>query len=137
MTGLTFKQWMNWIQVPTNLSSHGGEVDAWIEQLNGALDRLGRPFAYRVDRAIRSYVANYPRWVANWHKRAMADQIEQRIFPKLRGIETDQGEAAQALRTIGGVVEQLDDEPLKKSFIASHQNQSTFLFRGVIRDDNE
>lgn len=135
--GLTFKQWMNWIQPLTNLNTHAGEVDAWIEQLNGALDRLGRPFAYRVDRAIRSYVANYPRWVPNWHKRAMADQIEQRIFPKLRGVEPDQGDAAQALRTIGSIVDQLDDEPLKKSFAASHQNQSTFLFRGVIRDENE
>ncbi len=135
--GLTFKQWMTWIQPLTNLNTHAGEVDAWIEQLNGALDRLGRPFAYRVDRAIRSYVANYPRWVPNWHKRAMADQIEQRIFPKLRGVEPDQGEAAQALRTIGSIVDQLDDEPLKKSFVASHQNQSTFLFRGVIRDENE
>lgn len=135
--GLTFKQWMNWIQPLTNLSTHDGEVDGWIEQLNGALDRLGRPFAYRVDRAIRSYIANYPRWIPNWHKRAMADQIEQRIFPKLRGVEPDQGEAAQALRTIGSIVDQLDDDPLKRSFVASHQNQSTFLFRGVIRDENE
>jgi predicted nucleic acid-binding Zn-ribbon protein len=135
--GLTFKQWMSWIQPLTNLNTHAGEVDAWIEQLNGALDRLGRPFAYRVDRAIRSYVANYPRWVPNWHKRAMADQIEQRIFPKLRGVEPDQGEATQALRTIGSIVDQLDDEPLKRSFDVSHQNQSTFLFRGVVRDENE
>jgi len=135
--GLTFKQWMSWIQPLTNLNTHASEVDAWIEQLNGALDRLGRPFAYRVDRAIRSYIANYPRWVPNWHKRAMADQIEQRIFPKLRGVEPEQGEATQALRTIGSIVDQLDDEPLKKSFVVSHQNQSTFLFRGVVRDENE
>jgi predicted nucleic acid-binding Zn-ribbon protein len=135
--GLTFKHWMSWIRPLIKLDTHVGEVDAWIEQLNNALDRLGRPFAYRVDRAIRSYVANYPRWVPNWHKRAMADQIEQRIFPKLRGIEPEQGEATQALRTIGGIIDQLDDEPLKRSFVASHQNQSTFLFRGVVRDENE
>jgi len=135
--GLTLKQWMDWIHPPTYLNNHSGEVDTWIEQLNGALDRLGRPFAYRVDRAIRTYIANYPRWVTNWHKRAMADQIEQRIFPKLRGVEPDQGEAAHALRTIGNILDQLDDEPLKKAFAASHQNQSTFLFRGVIRDENE
>lgn len=135
--GLTFNQWLSWIKPLTNLETHAAEVDGWIEQLNGALDRLGRPFAYRVDRAIRSYVANYPRWVPNWHKRAMADQIEQRIFPKLRGVEPDQGEAAQALRTIGTIVDQLGDEPLKQSFVASHQNQSTFLFRGVARDDND
>src|SRR5205814_6892735 len=65
--GLTFKHWMSWIRPLIKLDTHVGEVDAWIEQLNNALDRLGRPFAYRVDRAIRSYVANYPRWVPNWH----------------------------------------------------------------------
>lgn len=136
--GLTFKQWMSWIQPLTSLSSdNASKLDDWIQQLNDALVSLGRPFAYRVGNAIRSYVANYPRWVPNWHKRAMADQIEQRIFPKLRGVELDQGEAARALKTIEQVVSELDDEPLKKSFAASHQNQSTFLFRGVVRDENE
>lgn len=135
--GLKFENWMHWIQPLTNLGPHAGEIDSCIDQLNNALDRLGRPFAFRVDRAIRSYVANYPRWVDNWHKRAMADQIEQRIFPKLRGIEPDQGEAAPALRIIGGIIDQLEDEPLKKAFDASHANQPTFLFRGVVRDENE
>jgi 5-methylcytosine-specific restriction endonuclease McrBC GTP-binding regulatory subunit McrB len=135
--GLTFENWTKWIRPLTDLSQHASEVDGWIEKLNNALDSLGRPFAYRVDRAIRSYVANYPRWVSNWHKRAMADQIQQRIFPKLRGIEPDQGEATQALRIIGGIIGHLEDEPLKKAFDASHINQPTFLFRGVVRDENE
>jgi len=135
--GLTFKNWTKWILPLTNLGPHAAEVDKWIDALNSALDRLGRPFAYRVDRAIRSYVANYPRWVNNWHKRAMADQIQQRIFPKLRGIESDQGEATEALHTIGGIIDELEDEPLKKAFEASHVNHPTFLFRGVVRDEND
>jgi hypothetical protein len=64
----------------------------------------------------------------------MADQIEQRIFPKLRGIEPDQGQAAQSLRIIGSIIDELDDEPLKRAFQASHINQPTFLFRGVVRE---
>jgi hypothetical protein len=135
--GLRFENWMQWVQPMTNLGPHAGEIDGWIDQINNALDRLGRPFAFRVDQAIRSYVANYPRWVPNWHKRAMADQIEQRIFPKLRGIEPDQGEAGQALRIIGGIIDQLEDQPLKKAFDASHVNQPTFLFRGVVHDESE
>jgi len=112
-------------------------VDTWIEQLNDALTRLGRPFAFRVDRAIRSYVANYPRWVTNWHKRAMADQIEQRIFPKLRGVESDLNEVQNALQAIGRVIDQLEDEALRTAFQQGWQNQSTFLFRGVVRDERE
>jgi hypothetical protein len=133
--GLTFENWKHWLNPITDLGSNSSEVDGWIDQLNDALTHVGRPFAYRVDRAIRAYAANYPRWVNAWHKRAMADQIEQRIFPKLRGIEPDL--AQNALLAIGRVIEQLDDEPLQKAFRESWENQATFLFRGVVRDERE
>ncbi len=132
--GLTFKQWESWLKKPEDLNNHAHTVDDWIDRLNDALDRLGRPFAFRVDRSIRSYIANYPSWVSEPHKRAMADQIEQRIFPKLRGIEPDQGEAPQAFNVISSIIDELDDEPLKHAFQKSHRDQSTFLFRGVVRE---
>lgn len=131
--GLTLENWLEWIVRPTQLEPYANEVDGWIERLNDALARLGRPFAFRVGRAIRTYVANYPRWVSDWHKRAMADQIEQRIFPKLRGVEPEQSE--RALRDIGTVIDELEDEPLKRAFMESWENQPTFLFRGVVRDE--
>lgn len=134
-TGLSLKTWKKWRRPITDLGQHSGEVDAWIESLNNALTLLGRPFAFRVDRAIRSYIANYPRWTPNWHKRAMADQLEQRIFPKLRGIEPDQTQ--NALRAIGGIIDQLEDDAVKLAFRESWENQSTFLFRGVLRDERE
>ncbi len=136
-TALTFESWKGWKRPISELGKFSGDVDGWIEQLNAALDRIGRPFAYRVDRAIRLYVTNYPKWVGEFHKRAMADQIEQRILPKLRGVEPDQGEAAEALQTIARVIGQLDDKPLQRAFQASYQNQPAFLFRGVIRDESE
>ncbi|HWD93538.1 MAG TPA: AAA family ATPase [Verrucomicrobiae bacterium] len=132
--GLTFQQWEGWLQKPEDLNNHAHAVDDWIDKLNDALDRLGRPFAFRVDRSIRSYIANYPRWVTEWHKRAMADQIEQRIFPKLRGIEPDQGEAPHAFNVISSIIDELEDEPLKQAFQKSYRDQSTFLFRGVVRE---
>jgi predicted nucleic acid-binding Zn-ribbon protein len=135
--GLTFEIWQRWIRPRTDLGPYASEVDKWIEQLNDALTRIGRPFAFRVDQAIRSYVANYPRWVANWHKRSMADQIEQRIFPKLRGVEPEVGPTLTALRDIGQVIDQIEDERLKSAFRDSWENQLTFLFRGVSRDERE
>jgi predicted nucleic acid-binding Zn-ribbon protein len=136
-TALTLESWRSWKRPISELGKFTGEVDGWIEQLNNALDRIGRPFAYRVDRAIRSYIANYPQWIADYHKRAMADQIEQRILPKLRGVEPDQGDADAALQTISRLIGQLDDKPLQRAFHASYQNQPTFLFRGVVRDETE
>jgi predicted nucleic acid-binding Zn-ribbon protein len=137
INGLTLEKWKGWWRPITDLEAHASDVDTWIEQLNDALTRIGRPFAFRVDRAIRSYVANYPRWVTNWHKCAMADQIEQRIFPKLRGVETDQ--AQDALQAIGRVIDQLEDEALGMAFREGRDrdNESTFLFRGVVRDERE
>jgi len=132
--GLTLQQWEGWLHKPEDLSNHAHTVDNWIDKLNDALDQLGRPFAFRVDRSIRSYIANYPRWVTEWHKRAMADQIEQRIFPKLRGIEPDQGEAPRAFNVINSIIDELDDEHLKQAFQKSYRDQSTFLFRGVVRE---
>lgn len=131
--GLTFENWKRWLRPITDLGPHASDVDTWIGQLNDALDPIGRPFAFRIDKAIRSYVANYPRWVVNWHKRAMADQIEQRIFPKLRGVEPDLAQGA--LQAIGRVIDQLEDETLRTAFKESWENQPTFLFRGVVRDE--
>jgi hypothetical protein len=133
-TGLTLHQWEGWLHKPEDLNDHAHTVDDWIDKLNDALDRLGRPFAFRVDRSIRSYIANYPHWVTEWHKRAMADQIEQRIFPKLRGIEPDQGEAPHALSVISNIIDELEDDPLKQAFQKSYRDQATFLFRGVVRE---
>ncbi|HOC54071.1 MAG TPA: AAA family ATPase [Verrucomicrobiota bacterium] len=133
--GVTLASWKRWRRPITDLGPHATEVGSWIDQINNALTLLGRPFAFRVDRAIRSYVANYPRWVANWHKHAMADQVEQRIFPKLRGIEPDQTQ--NALRAIGVIIDQLEDDALKVAFRESWENQPTFLFRGVLRDERE
>jgi predicted nuclease with TOPRIM domain len=128
---LTFEQWKGWLR--KDLGPYAGDVDTWIEELNNALTPIGRPFAFRVDKAIRAYVANYPRWVSNWHKRAMADQIEQRIFPKLRGVEPDLNQPA--LQALSRVIDQLEDEPLRKAFRESWENQPTFLFRGVVHDE--
>ena len=62
--------------------------------------------------------------------RAQIDQIEQRIFPKLRGVEPDL--AQNALQDIGKVIGQLQDDALIAAFQASWGNQPTFLFRGVV-----
>lgn len=133
--GLTFEHWQRWWRPITDLESHASDVDTWIEQLNNALTRIGRPFAFRVDRAMRSYIANYPRWVTNWHKCAMADQIEQRIFPKLRGVEPDLFQ--NEFQAIDRVIEQLEDDALRTAFKEGWENQSTFLFRGVVRNERE
>jgi hypothetical protein len=66
----------------------------------------------------------------------MADQVEQRIFPRLRGIEPDLPMAQAALTTIRKVIDQLDDDPLRNAFKQSIESD-TFIFRGVERGEDE
>ena len=51
MDGLMFKNWQEW-RKETHLGSHASDVDGWIGQLNNALAQIGRPFAFRLDRAM-------------------------------------------------------------------------------------
>jgi len=107
------------------------QVNRWINELNDAMDGINRPFGYRVIKAIQSYVANYPDLVPNRIQVAMADQIEQRIMPKLRGIEISDSD--QSLRKIRSVIEQCDDQKLLDAFKSGSENQQIFLWRGIDR----
>ncbi len=50
------------------------------------LKEVNRPFGYRVSDSIFAYVLTYPRNDDNWLCHAIADQVEQKILPKLIGL---------------------------------------------------
>ena len=67
-----------------------------------------------MQQAISAYIANYPSDGALDWKVALADQIEMRILPKLRGLDVElHGSALDDLRRLAG--EQLEDEELAKA----------------------
>ena len=129
--GLTFKQWKSFLK--DSLPAEDKErVNDWINNLNGAMEQLNRPFGYRVAHAIQLYIANYPSWVPNRVNLAMADQIEQRIMPKLRGIEIS--EAEQPLKKIQSVIKECEDESLLNAFTQGKRSQQqVFIWRGLDR----
>ena len=131
--GLTFVQWKTFLK--TDLPSQDKDrVNGWINKLNDAMEKLNRPFGHRVAQAIQRYIATYPSWVNNRVNLAMADQIEQRIMPKLRGIEI--GEAEEPLREIHSVIKDCDDEPLLEAFSQGAQSQQqVFIWRGLDRTE--
>ena len=131
--GLTYEHWESFLK--DDLPSEDKEkVNGWINKLNDAMAQLDRPFGYRVAHAIQRYIANYPGWVPNRVNLAMADQIEQRIMPKLRGIELD--EAEQPLNEILSVIRECDDESLLKAFEkGAKSQQQVFIWRGLDRTE--
>jgi 5-methylcytosine-specific restriction endonuclease McrBC GTP-binding regulatory subunit McrB len=128
--GITFDQWRNWMKEESSLGERS-QVNDWINILNESMEKLNRPFGHRVAQAIQSYIANYPEWVTNRVKTAMADQIEQRILPKLRGVEIS--DTREALRKIQSVIDQCEDSQLLKAFKKGYSNQEIFIWRGIDR----
>ena len=130
--GLTYDQWDSWLN--GNLSSpEQDQVNEWINELNDAMEELHRPFAYRVALSIQSYIAKYPAWVSNRIQIAMADQIEQKIMPKLRGIEIDGTE--QPRKKIQSIIDQCKDTDLLDAFKKGSDGQQIFIWRGLDRTE--
>jgi hypothetical protein len=129
--GLSYDAWGSWIRESSSRDLHAEQVNGWIAVLNDAMEQLHRPFGHRVAQAIHSYVANYPNWIPDHVKLAMADQIEQRILPKLRGIDVE--DARPALEKIRKVIAELEDDRLTNAFQAGYQDQASFIWRGIDR----
>lgn len=109
-------------------------VEKLLESVNDALDKVGRPFAHRVCQAIKSYVQFYPGNTELDFNSAVADQLEMKILPKLNGLELEIEGFDSVKRTLEGIINGLDDAPLKDAFATScKQHNSFFKWRGVMR----
>jgi hypothetical protein len=104
------------------------------------MQAFGRPFGHRLDQAIRAYVANYPSDgnAAQDGKAPLADQIEFRILPKLRGIDIQQHtEQFEQLETL--IRTRLDDaslaEELSKTRSEQQGRSGLFVWRGLARGE--
>ncbi len=121
-------------------------TDSWIDKLNNHLGELHRPFAHRVNQAMLAYIANYP-GVAEPERGdelerariAFADQLEQRILPKLRGIDLGDAGVSQHLSQIGDLIKnELRDEVLATAFERASEDDGSgrpFVWMGVRREE--
>jgi GTPase subunit of restriction endonuclease len=137
---LPYTTWEKWIRSPMD-NDWQKEVNHWISDLNEALDGIGRPFGFRVRQAISTYVANYPRAEDNSrYKLAFADQVEQKILPKLRGLDMGERACIATLNKIASLTKALGDAPLEEAFRKAQQESETlgmFHWRGVTRPVDE
>jgi predicted nuclease with TOPRIM domain len=130
---LTSSDWASWHESRLNPEDEKRFVPI-VERLNDALDHVGRPFGRRVFNAMYQYVANYPAWADRRFECALADQLEQRILPRLRGLseDTDEG-VGKTLDDVGQVVAEIGDEPLISAFEQARK-APIFHFQGVPRN---
>ncbi|MBQ7609006.1 MAG: AAA family ATPase [Desulfovibrionaceae bacterium] len=133
---LPYQVWQSWQHKPNNNDVWQSAVTKWIIELNEALDTIGRPFGFRVHQAIETYVANYPDREEDSWKMAFADQVEQKILPKIRGVDMNDGEVLSTLDTISTIIKELGDSELDTAFNTSRSesaNLGMFHWRGVSR----
>ena len=138
---ITIDQWRSWHKETTGRETWHDTVVDLTQRLNGAMDQIGRPFGFRVQQAIEQYVNNYPLVsVGNRYKLAIADQLEQKIIPKLRGLDVNSDHANQCLGEIETVIADLEDDELGSAFGLARTESyemGMFQWRGVTRKYEE
>jgi len=126
------KSWEGWV------TTFNGDVHQEERQLlssiNAQLEKINRPFGHRVFRAVLDYISNYPGASSHPERRAhaLADQIEQKIIPKLRGLDTQDDSVVQCLDYLSGQIVDLNDPELREAFDRARGGHM-FEWQGVKR----
>ncbi|MBT9373358.1 AAA family ATPase [Rhizobium sp. CSW-27] len=136
---LSFETWRTWIKQPAHLGlADTDKVRQTIRRLAEIMNNCGRPFGHRLNAALSAYVANYPQ--ENGHpadvRKPLADQIELRIMPKLRGLSIEEhSKIFDDLKLL--LREELNDSALAHRLeeIVERQSQGGGMFnwRGITR----
>ena len=128
--------WDKWCQNRTLDSSSQNIVTQWIQQLNTAMEWVGRPFGYRVQEAMFDYVRLYPDQGQSGFRVAFADQIEQKILPKMRGLDASSSEYDRCFSEISRVIDETKDKELADTLDSAGRmarEQGLFVWSGVVR----
>lgn len=95
-----------------------------------ALDKVYRSYGFRVDKAMKLYVMNYP----GSNKEAVADQIEMKILPKLNGVELQDEHFDEVKAAMLAAIDATADDKLRMAFLDACPEGGTFFkWRGVMR----
>ena len=133
---LPINTWRSWCRKSSEVFSWTDKANMWLKDLNDALEPIRRSFGYRVQESIRTYMANYPSSSeSEVFKIAFADQLEQKIIPKLRGIDLHESSTSLALEEISNILDQVGDDELSETFQKARSDKSTgmFIWPGVSR----
>ena len=133
---LSKSRWQKWVRNVASLQADRPLVDDSIGKMSDLMKEFGRPFGHRLGGAMKSYVSNYPETDGMDRIRvALADQVEMRLLPKLRGVDVDDY-AGQFGQLQNFVQSELNDtklsDAIERSVEMSQQNRQ-FTWTGVTR----
>ena len=136
---LSKKRWDTWVRNIEILGTEEEFVNSKIDQMASIMKDFGKPFGHRLRLSMKSYVANYPesdRFNGRFkNQTALADQIELRLLPKLRGVDPD--ESSQSFGALKALIKQdLQDIELSEALDVSVEKSrlnAQFDWGGVTR----
>lgn len=131
------ERWQGWLRRVDDLGANRARVEEHVGRIVDLMRGLQRPIGHRLGRAMMAYVANYPQDGHALDVRAsLADQVEMRLLPKLRGIEVEP--ATGALDDLRRYVEEdLGDATLGQAIddsVDASRLTGQFVWRGVTRE---
>jgi len=132
---LSRSTWDRWCQRQLQAADRSrGEVQ--VDAMLTLMQDFGKPFGHRLGRSIISYVAAYPELDGGGERvsTALADQIEMRLLPKLRGIDVeDKSQQFDQLRKLASDYgDELLADAIKESVDAAEAT-GQFVWKGVMR----
>ena len=130
---LSYRIWRKWCKE----SEIEGGVAELLDAIADLMGELHRPMGFRIYKAIRAYISNYPQQGLDHQKAALADQVEMRLLPKLRGLEIE--DAADQFDKLNDFVDrELDDDALaqgiKHCVDTASERGGQFIWSGIRRD---
>ena len=134
---LSAARWHSWVKPVSAVEAENSVVES-VDRMVGLMKGFKRPFGHRLGRAIMAYVANYSSFDRAQDLRVpLADQVEMRLLPKLRGIEVEDGNDHAFSELMSFVGENLQDDHLAKaiddSIRSAKEGSGQFVWNGVSR----
>ncbi len=131
---LTRKIWESWCKTSDSLVEHDrAKLLDWVGEMRRVMDAVNRPFAYRVAHSILEYAANYPD-IDRRLDFVIADQIEQKILPKLMGLNPQDTNVKKAIAAINRILDEVDDDALQDKINTCSQDDY-FQWSGIDRSE--
>jgi predicted nucleic acid-binding Zn-ribbon protein len=129
------KHWETWCARGLNDQDKARASDK-VNEMLALMQDFGKPFGHRLGRAILAYAGAYPEGegIGNRVDMALADQIEMRLLPKLRGVDVE--EKNGAFESLRKMAESLGDDALAqaiRSSVEAAEATGQFVWKGVIR----
>lgn len=117
--------------------SDQNRAEVQVNEMLTLMQEFGKPFGHRLGRAILAYAGAYPEaeGVGDRLSVALADQIEMRLLPKLRGVEVE--DRTQQFDQLRRKASEFGDERLAEaigqSVEAASATTGQFVWKGVVR----